>query len=71
MDKSIFDTLSSSIYPDLLGQGIPKKKIISSVVGRLSKTGTDTQRLPGLFFEFETMVLKLKEVISDITMVFK
>jgi hypothetical protein len=70
MVKSIFDTRSSSIYPALLGQGIPKK-IISSVVGRLSKTGTDTQRLPGLFFEFVTMVLKLKEVISDITMVFK
>jgi hypothetical protein len=41
MVKSIFDTLSSSIYPALLGQGIPKK-IMSSVVGRLSKTGTDT-----------------------------
>ncbi len=70
MVKSIFDTLSTSIYPDLLGQGIPKK-IISSVVGRLSKAGTDTQRLPVLFSEFGTMVLKLKEVISDITMVFK
>jgi hypothetical protein len=69
MLKSMFDTLSSSIYPDLLGQGIPKK-IMSSVVGRLSKTGTtDTQTLPGLIFEFRTMVLK--EVISDITMVFK
>jgi len=70
MVKSIFDTLSSSIYPDLLSQGIPKK-IISSVVGRLSKAGTDTQRLPVLFFKFRTMVLKLKEVIFDITMVFK
>jgi hypothetical protein len=55
----------------LLGQGIRKKINNPSVVGWLSKTGTDTLRLPGLIFEFRTMILKLKEVISDITMVFK
>jgi hypothetical protein len=37
------------------------------LLGGYQKQEQTPQRLPGLFFEFGTMVLKPKEAISDIT----